>query len=218
MNLDQKFQQALDGVFARWTTLALAVDQGWGGRDSRAKGKQLQVEVVDYLVNASRKRRPPSWENYDDVQELAYYLYLRIDEMFNTETDDGSDKEVATMCLRLFNTCQSGDGSFADQILQACQTHAPQDLSKSQGSERIEYATVEDELLDKMDGMEIEEEDEGGEMKEEQEPDGAMVSDPSELMPTGGYAAPIVKPKPAPEPTVDEDGFTAVVKGHRRPR
>ena len=115
-------------------------------------------------------------------EELAHYLYLRIDELFNTETDDGSPQEVASLCvldkdgirwafrfgmrslkccfvsrkgmvlmcfrklfvsripehllfdlfkqfpgrfwpssfqgLRLLNTCQQGDMSFADQVLQ----------------------------------------------------------------------------------------------------
>lgn len=82
-------------------------------------------------------------------EELANFLYLRIDELFNTETDDGSTTEVASLCeppepsfhalsrgLRLFNTCQKGDASFADQVLQACGTAPKADLAKSQGSER----------------------------------------------------------------------------------
>ncbi|CAJ1373906.1 unnamed protein product [Effrenium voratum] len=205
--MEQKFHEAVDRVFERWTTLALATDQGWGGRDSFAKARQLQAEVVEYLSTTSRKKRPPSWENPSDVEELSRHLYQRIDELFNTETDDGSDAEVAMLCLRLFNTCQRGDSSFADQVLQA--TVGKQDLAQSQGSERIEYATEEDELLDKLDGMDIDEGEEGDSDGEQgmPQPEAAPAASP----PAAGY-------KQVIEPTVDEDGFTSVVKGHRRPR
>eukprot|EP00439_Symbiodinium_sp_Y106_P034532 s3844_g4.t1 len=214
MSLEQKFHEAVDSVFKKWTTLALATDQGWGGRDSHAKGRQLQGDMIEYLANASRKKNPPSWQNPGDVQDLAYFLYLRMDELFNTETDDGSDREVATLCLRLWNTCHSGDASFADEVLQACRTQAPQDLSKSQGSERIEYATEEDELLDKLEGMEVEEGDEGSDI-EVQEAENVLEIGDDALSRGKGYGT--SKPKEV-EPVVDEDGFTAVVKGRRRPR
>ncbi|CAE7228021.1 tsr2 [Symbiodinium natans] len=216
MNLEQKFREAVDIVFQRWTTLALAMDQGWGGRDSHAKGRQLQAEVIEYLANASRKKRPPSWENPGDVEDLSHFLYMRIDELFNTETDDGSCAEVAALCLRLFSTCHAGDGAFADQVLQTCRTQAPQDLSKSQGSQRIEYATEEDELLDKVDGMEIEDDSEDPEDSDIQAEDAEGILLPgSESTHNGkGYGT----SKKDIEPVVDDDGFTAVVKGRRRPR
>ncbi|CAE7677354.1 unnamed protein product [Symbiodinium pilosum] len=217
MTLEQKFQEAVGTVFQRWTTLALAMDQGWGGRDSHAKGRQLQAEAIEYLVQGSKKKRPPSWENPGDVEDFAHFLYLRIDELFNTESDDGSPAEVAGLCLRLFNTCRAGDASFADQVLQACRSQAPQELSKSQGSERIEYATEEDELMDKMEGIDIEgcegDPDDLSDCEDLKDAEGGMPADTQSAQ--AGY--PTTKPKDV-EPIVDEDGFTAVVKGRRRPR
>ena len=111
-----------------------------------------------------------------------------MDELFNTETDDGSDREVATLCRRLrlrtslkirfawlllVSKQVFGSGTPATletQVLRtkscrpkrfgwlvagsfvlclpaamleyasfkACRTQAPQDLSKSQGSERVD--------------------------------------------------------------------------------
>eukprot|EP00438_Fugacium_kawagutii_P001456 Skav211873 [mRNA] locus=scaffold1431:346971:350822:+ [translate_table: standard] len=215
--VEQKFNEAIQRIFQRWTTLALATEQGWGGRDSIAKGRQLQAEVVEYLSAASRKRRPPSWQNPGDCEDLAHYLYLRLDELFNTETDDGSPLEVATLCLRLFNSCQQGDVTFADQVLQACDSAPKADLSKSQGSERIEYATEEDELLDKLDGMDIDEENGEDDVSSEEEKDAmaAPMKNVAEPLPTSeGYP----KRHEVPEPVVDEDGFTSVVKGRRKPR
>eukprot|EP00435_Cladocopium_sp_Y103_P054323 s907_g17.t1 len=169
------------------------------------------AEVIEYLSAASRKKRPPSWENPGDCEDLAYFLYLRLDELFNTETDDGSPMEVATLCLRLFNSCQQGDLSFANQVLQVCDSAPPPDLSKSQGSERIEYATEEDELLDKLDGMDIDEDSDGdGDPDSCETQDATVASMAMAQQPTSnaGYS----KPRDVPEPIVDEDGFTSVVK------
>eukprot|EP00931_Biecheleriopsis_adriatica_P120512 TRINITY_DN95640_c0_g1_i1.p1 TRINITY_DN95640_c0_g1~~TRINITY_DN95640_c0_g1_i1.p1 ORF type:complete len:239 (-),score=77.98 TRINITY_DN95640_c0_g1_i1:171-887(-) len=238
MAVQAKFEEAISAVFGRWTTLQLAMEQGWGGRESRQKGKQLQAELLDYLANASRKKRPPSHENSGDVDDLAHLLYQRIDELFNTETDDGSVMEVAGLCLRLLTTCQAGDTSFAEQVLQACQAAPAVDLSKCQGQEKIEYATEEDELLDQMDGMDLDEdgsEDEGdGDGMAEEAPANAAAPPAAATLLFGagmsglpggnsaGYASPEAAPaKPKqqlPEPEVDEDGFTSIVKGRRRPR
>lgn len=228
------FHEAITTVFDRWTTLALAVEQGWGGRDSRQKRILLQGEVFEYLTNAGRKKRPLSHENPGDVDDLAYFLYLRIDELFNTETDDGSPQEVAGLCIRLFNTCKSGDASFAQQLLTVCQAAPSVDLARSQGTEHIEYATEEDMLLDKMERMEVDDSaddasDDAAEGKQHMEKPGA-ASDAAPIAfgpgltgapASAGYAeqpAPAKPRAPPPEPEVDEDGFTSIVKGRRRPK
>mmetsp|Transcript_60929 Transcript_60929/g.108226 ORF Transcript_60929/g.108226 Transcript_60929/m.108226 type:complete len:222 (-) Transcript_60929:62-727(-) len=217
---EAKFNEAIEKVFARWTTLALAVEQGWGGRDSRAKAQQLKAEIIEHLANGSRKKRPPTHENIDDVEDLAHLLYLRIDELFNAEADDGSSQEVAGLCLRLFNTCKAGDTSFAEQLLQACQAAPPADLSKCQGMDRVQYATDEDQLLDQMEGMELEEG--SSESGDEDVNTVDMVEEGTSalnLPGSSGYQDAPQEPKAAPpEPEVDEDGFTSVVKGKRRPR
>jgi len=220
--------------------MALAVDQGWGGRDSAGKRDQLRDEVVEYLIAGARKRRIPTHESVDDVEALAVHLYSRLDELFNVESEDGSDEEVAHLCLRLFTTCRAGDLSFAQQFLQVCPTQ-PQDLSKCQGTERIEYATEEDAVLDKMQGAGISEDgDDAGSCEEDAE-DGIQGAgaraDPATkgkggVPPPGAVAASVQaggelpdtdcdgarrRPKPPPEePIVDEDGFVSVVKGRRR--
>mmetsp|Transcript_52743 Transcript_52743/g.138321 ORF Transcript_52743/g.138321 Transcript_52743/m.138321 type:complete len:239 (+) Transcript_52743:109-825(+) len=228
------FDEAMDRVFNNWTTLALAVEQGWGGRDSRAKRNQLQEEVVEYLVAGSKRRRPPSHESRDDVETLATHLYTRLDELFNVEADDGSDEEVAHLCLRLFNTCRAGDLSFAEQFLQRCPTK-PVDLSKSQGQNIMQYATEEDALMDQMQGMGLEDGlmDGGSDYAGSEDGmdadvamgDGPPASEhaacssevlheqPSSECPQGrGRGA---RPPPA-EPVVDEDGFVSVTRGRRR--
>lgn len=226
------FEQALDLIFSRWTLLALAVEQSWGGRDSRAKAKQLQAEIVELLSQGARRRRPPSYENPDDVMELANFIFQRLDELFNTEADDKSDEEIALMCMRLFNTCAAGDPSFAQQIVQACQVAPPADLSQSRGQMCMEYASPEDELLDQMQGMDLDMEGSEEESDEddavEQSGQGAPPAAPPSIFSSSCFmAAPQAQPAPQvaavprpppPEPIVDEDGFVSVTKGRRKPR
>eukprot|EP00933_Yihiella_yeosuensis_P025071 TRINITY_DN19445_c0_g1_i1.p3 TRINITY_DN19445_c0_g1~~TRINITY_DN19445_c0_g1_i1.p3 ORF type:complete len:253 (-),score=61.38 TRINITY_DN19445_c0_g1_i1:226-984(-) len=238
-NVQALFDEAIDKVFARWTMMNLATEQGWGGRDSRSKRDTLQAEVLEYLANGAKKKRPPSHEHPGDVEDLAHFIYLRVDELFNTETDDNSDMEIATLCLRLFSTCHAGDVSFAQQLIQACESAPQVDLSKCQGMERIEYATDEDQLIDAMESMGMDVEDGGAADGADNCDDGMAFSGPSlvsampgaatallaqEVQPaqTGGYPsgpAPAEEVKPARAPvenTIDDDGFECIVKGSRR--
>mmetsp|Transcript_46462 Transcript_46462/g.101067 ORF Transcript_46462/g.101067 Transcript_46462/m.101067 type:complete len:218 (-) Transcript_46462:58-711(-) len=213
------FDEALDRVFQRWTLLALAVDQGWGGRDSRAKGQQLRAEVVERLAAGATRRRPPDHNNQNDVEDLAAFLSERVDRFFNAEADDNSDVEVAGMVLRLYNSCRTGDTTFAQQFLEAFPATQGADLSKCQGVNNIQYATQEDELLDTVQGMDLD--DDGGSSDGESLPDGAeagalMAQDLP--MQDGTIQVESRAERRHEEPEIDEDGFETVVKGRRRPR
>eukprot|EP00927_Polykrikos_kofoidii_P069956 TRINITY_DN65717_c0_g1_i1.p1 TRINITY_DN65717_c0_g1~~TRINITY_DN65717_c0_g1_i1.p1 ORF type:complete len:211 (+),score=49.64 TRINITY_DN65717_c0_g1_i1:105-737(+) len=210
MDIEPMFLEALSKIFSGWTLMNLAVEQGWGGRDSRSKCAQFKDEVVQRLVAGSRKKRPPCHTNQDDLQELADFLYERIFDLFNCEADDSSDTEVAGLCLRLFNTCRAGDVSFAQQFLQTCPS-GPVDLSKCQGIDRTEFATEEDQLLNGLQDMDLDMgiEEEGSDSDED-----CMY----ESMGGKSGADAAAEPSKRQEPEVDEDGFVSVVKGHRRPR
>eukprot|EP00929_Paragymnodinium_shiwhaense_P114634 TRINITY_DN83096_c0_g1_i1.p1 TRINITY_DN83096_c0_g1~~TRINITY_DN83096_c0_g1_i1.p1 ORF type:complete len:243 (-),score=58.06 TRINITY_DN83096_c0_g1_i1:99-827(-) len=211
-NLEQLFHDALEQVFARWTLVNLALEQGWGGRDTRQKLLMFKEELVQVLVAGGRKRRPPVHTNVDDVQFLCDFIYERLFSYFNCEADDESDKEVATVSLRLFNTCRAGDPSYAQEVIQLCKGVSV-NLAKSQGVDKREYATVEDELLDKMNGMELDEGYASGSISDSDNENCNMDGG------DGGLAQPAAPVKQAPpEPEVDEDGFTSVVKGGRRRR
>lgn len=216
------FDEAVERIFSNWTLLNLAVDQGWGGRDARQKRFQLQEEIVERLVAGAKKRRPPSHENIDDVQDLAGLVHLRIDEFFNTECDDGSPEEVSHLLLRLVNSCTAGDSSVAEETIKRLSV-SPADISRCQGSEKIEYATEEDELIDGMQGMDVDgesgDEDGSGDEAGGRGPAGEAAAGAAPPAPLASAPAP--PPKPArEEPEVDEDGFVSVVKGKRggRPR
>lgn len=232
------FEEALEKVFTNWTLLALAVDQGWGGRESRAKRQQLQLEVSERLKVGAARKRPPSWQNEDDVQELADYLYNRVLQMFSADTEDESDLEVARLCLRLHSSCsRDGDVTFAQEFMQLCRAA---DLSKCNGVDRIEYATEadltpedpsyqQDLMVHRFESMEIDGEAGSGSDDSMDDEDGSKGEVKTAMGKGRGYdngplpviaeteAAAPAKPAPV-EPIVDEDGFTSVAKGCRRPR
>ncbi|KAL8275821.1 hypothetical protein Esti_000384 [Eimeria stiedai] len=51
------FKAAVAAVLAQWTLLTLAVDQGWGGRDSHRKRQQLYEDLV---AEFEQSKGPPS--------------------------------------------------------------------------------------------------------------------------------------------------------------
>eukprot|EP00421_Protoceratium_reticulatum_P044923 CAMPEP_0168432868 /NCGR_PEP_ID=MMETSP0228-20121227/39106_1 /TAXON_ID=133427 /ORGANISM="Protoceratium reticulatum, Strain CCCM 535 (=CCMP 1889)" /LENGTH=213 /DNA_ID=CAMNT_0008446995 /DNA_START=1 /DNA_END=639 /DNA_ORIENTATION=+ len=209
------FDEAIDKVFQKWTLLALAVEEGWGGRNSRAKRDKLQADVMAHLAAGSRKRRPPTHENEGDIDELARLIFARLDEFFNTEADDNSPWEVASLCLRLFSTCRQGDVSFAQQFLAALPS-APADLSRCTGVDVTEYATEEDRLMDQMQGMDLVEGDGGSGsgsegMSDDDMQDGAAGAGEGADAAAGEPRPALVpvaegppKRAPPPEPVVDE--------------
>jgi pre-rRNA-processing protein TSR2 len=228
MAVDPIFEEAMEKVFSHWTILNLAVEQAWGGRDSRAKADQLKWEIIDGLAAGGRRKRPPCHTNEDDVQEFADFLYERLYTLFHCDSEDGSDAEVATVCLRLYNTCRAGDVTFAKQFLQSLA--GPADLTKCQGVDRTLYATEEDEMLDKLGGMDLDSDD-GGTDDDGMEDEGAgegeqgaaaagaqsAVAEPIRL--GKGYASAEAEQLPQaprkeepPPPQIDEDGFEMIVK------
>lgn len=217
-NLEQLFNEAFETVLSRWTILNLAVEQGWGGRETRQKVQLLKEELVQVLAAGGRKRRPPCHTNVDDVQDLCDLIYERLFSYFHVECDDESDKEVASVSLRLFNTCRVGDPSYAREVIQLCKGVSV-DLSKCQGKDMTQYETPEDELLDKMNGMDLD--DMRGDDFDDCSGDSDMDDDGEKAdagAPMQEPAAAVPEKQAPPEPVVDEDGFTSVAKGRRRPK
>nr|CAB3498778.1 unnamed protein product [Digitaria exilis] len=44
--------QGIGLVFGRWTALQIAVENQWGGRDSRAKADQLAASILSWFCNS----------------------------------------------------------------------------------------------------------------------------------------------------------------------
>eukprot|EP00747_Dinoflagellata_sp_TGD_P166584 gnl/TRDRNA2_/TRDRNA2_189589_c0_seq1.p1 gnl/TRDRNA2_/TRDRNA2_189589_c0~~gnl/TRDRNA2_/TRDRNA2_189589_c0_seq1.p1 ORF type:complete len:275 (+),score=67.23 gnl/TRDRNA2_/TRDRNA2_189589_c0_seq1:84-827(+) len=238
---ERVFGEALERIFSNWTLLALAVEQNWAGRDTRARRQQLFTEIGQHLAAGAARRRPPSHENEDDVQDFADLLYQRLVALFYVEAEDDSEEEVARLILQVFNACRTGDEAFMQQFLQRYSA-AGQDLSRCQGVDVTQYATEEEKELAGIGGgdddgmMGIDEGDEGSSSDDDLKAGGAGAGTGA----AGGYPlyssassmealaasiaaqaqqAPAQAPArpPREEPVVDDDGFTMVpARGRRR--
>ena len=45
----KEFQLGTRAVFQKWTAMRMAVEHGWGGRDSAEKEEDLILEIIDLL-------------------------------------------------------------------------------------------------------------------------------------------------------------------------
>ncbi|GJN40633.1 hypothetical protein PR202_gb29879 [Eleusine coracana subsp. coracana] len=94
-------------VFGRWTALQMAVENQWGGRDSRAKADQLGESILSWFCHSKGKYyslpstssnncpdlEPGSGPHY--FEDLVDMMYDTISESFNADFEDASVEEVA---------------------------------------------------------------------------------------------------------------------------
>ena len=100
----QHFSYAVHQVFSRWTALQLAVEQGFGGRNSRDKAIHLEQTVLAYIH---------SKHGNVDRDDLALILEDEMDEKFNVllseEGADRSHEEITKVLLDFGVALQRGD-------------------------------------------------------------------------------------------------------------
>ncbi|UKJ88955.2 rRNA accumulation- protein [Theileria orientalis] len=89
------------------TALNLAVDNNWGGDDSLSKKELLVRNVIDFCLKAK--------ELYAD--EIEDMLIVKLDEYFSVNLEDGSEVEIASILVKLHQTCSNNDFSFANDLI-----------------------------------------------------------------------------------------------------
>lgn len=95
-------------LFSRWTALQMAVDNGWGGPDSRCKEADFAAEVHDWFAAAD-----PNELYIDDLEEL---LDDRLGVFFWTVAEDGSVAEVAEKLMVMHEECLAGNFSSVERL------------------------------------------------------------------------------------------------------
>ena len=55
------FQEGIGLVLSRWSALQLAVDNEWGGRDSRRKVELLCSDIFTWFTQNKGDFAPPTW-------------------------------------------------------------------------------------------------------------------------------------------------------------
>ncbi|KAH9164179.1 Pre-rRNA-processing protein TSR2-domain-containing protein [Lactarius sanguifluus] len=86
------------GVIARleqWPALRIAVEQGWGGPESRAKQRWLVSELVDAFDGQQQQSMP-------DAEYVALMLAQVLEDEFGASVEDGSVEAVAADVVALW--------------------------------------------------------------------------------------------------------------------
>ncbi|KAK9830416.1 hypothetical protein WJX72_011646 [[Myrmecia] bisecta] len=100
------FEEGVSLVLERWTALCLAIDQEWGGANSKQKAQQLYADILNWFYSNK--------EHYADDLEVDLEEILLSD--FNCETEDGSPLEVAKQLVQFHRECLQGDFSLIERL------------------------------------------------------------------------------------------------------
>ncbi|XP_016445118.1 uncharacterized protein LOC107770335 [Nicotiana tabacum] len=94
-----QLQEGIGLVLGRWTALQMAIENDWGGRNSREKSSQLNLDIFSAFTNSKEK------VYMDDIEEILDEFMLSL----NTEVNDGSLEEVAEKMMFMHEECLEGN-------------------------------------------------------------------------------------------------------------
>ncbi|KAJ1893154.1 rRNA accumulation- protein [Coemansia sp. RSA 455] len=130
----EAFIEGVDHILAKWTALGLAVEHGWGGRETQEKREDMVDDIVQYFddtVNAKKKPEPL------DLQDLLLEV-MELD--FHVDLKDESEKEVAAVLCKLFAECKSGNFATVDKL--AAERDAREALGQGNAAVKMSQAAA----------------------------------------------------------------------------
>ncbi|CAK9177615.1 unnamed protein product [Ilex paraguariensis] len=101
-----QLQEGINLLFSRWTALQMAVQNEWGGRDSRQRSQQFALDIFSCLTQSKGKLY------IDDLENMLDEFMLSL----NTEIDDGSIEEIAEKIMFMHEECLEGNFSSIVQL------------------------------------------------------------------------------------------------------
>lgn len=111
-----KFEEGVGLILSSWLALQMAVQNEWGGRDSRQKEQKFAADIVAWLTRSTETRY---------IDELEEMLDENMILSFNTETEDGSLEEVAEQVMLLHEECLQGNYDMVSKLQISCSTAKP---------------------------------------------------------------------------------------------
>lgn len=93
------FNEGIGLVLSRWSALQTAVENEWGGRDSKLKAHQLADDVLSWFTKSKEPRY------IDDLEAILDEGMLSL----NVEVEDGSVEEVAENLMVMHEECLEGN-------------------------------------------------------------------------------------------------------------
>ncbi|XP_065872456.1 uncharacterized protein [Euphorbia lathyris] len=121
------FQEGIYLILSRWSALQLAVENEWGGRNSRQLAEHLGSDIFSWFTQSQEPLYMDDLENILDEGMLS----------LNTMIEDGSVEEVAEKLMIMHEECLEGDYNSIEKLRQAVPTTG--------GHQHIRQATDDDD-------------------------------------------------------------------------
>ncbi|KAJ2385742.1 rRNA accumulation- protein [Coemansia sp. RSA 2559] len=130
----EAFIEGVDHVLSKWTALELAVQNGWGGRNTLEKRENMVDEIVEYFDLQVRKKNTTIEPT--EVEELLVQV---MEEDFSVMLEDQSEKQVARLLCSIFAECRAGNFATVDKMAEEKEARgngADNAASRSQAAQR----------------------------------------------------------------------------------
>ncbi|CAL5196436.1 unnamed protein product [Lathyrus oleraceus] len=106
----EAFNEGIGYILNRWSALRTAVDFMWGGDNSDLKAQQFIADVCSWFAQS---RGPFS------IDDLKTLIYEGMNDAFDLEIIDGSDKDIAEELLSIREECLNGDFRNVESLREA---------------------------------------------------------------------------------------------------
>ncbi|MED6182599.1 hypothetical protein PIB30_029957 [Stylosanthes scabra] len=103
------FSEGIGFVLLRWSALRDAVENEWGGPDSRLKADNLATDILSWFTQS----REPLY--IDDLEDKLYDGMISL----NVVVEDGSIEEVAENLMVMHEECLEGNFATIERYRQA---------------------------------------------------------------------------------------------------
>ncbi|GAB4855421.1 hypothetical protein Ancab_024048 [Ancistrocladus abbreviatus] len=184
-----QFQEGISLLLSRWSALQMAVDNEWGGPNSRSIALQLASDIFNWFALSK--------ELYiDDLEALLDDTMITL----NTEAQDGSIEEIAEKLMIMHEECLEGNFGSIEKLRQAIHNTMP--------VRHIEQVANDDESTGNEDVDDVEDMDDEGASK--MKVDAPTVS--SNLIPEQAVK------ESRPQTTDEADGWVTVTSRKNRSR
>ncbi|XP_076448495.1 pre-rRNA-processing protein TSR2 homolog [Babylonia areolata] len=196
------FNQAVSRILSSWAALQIAVENGFGGSNSKQKAQDL-VNDIERLFQAKKNLDP-----YD----FAGYLEDEVDDRFDLVVEDGSVDMIATHICQCSTLLKEGRIPEVEQFLQGL---------PGAGHSRVQCAggdssSEEDDDDENMDNSSSQPQQRLSQQQQQCSPlqnqSGADGGETSSEMPSSSTNG----AGDAPMDVEEEDGWTVVRKGGRK--
>ncbi|XP_043701356.1 pre-rRNA-processing protein TSR2 homolog isoform X2 [Telopea speciosissima] len=101
------FAEGISLLLSRWTSLQMAVQNEWGGRNSRQKSDQLATDLMSWF---SQSKEPLYIDDLENMLDETMML------SFNAEIEDGSVEEVAEQLMIMHEDCLQGNCESVEKL------------------------------------------------------------------------------------------------------